>query len=148
MATMNLTRYAQTQGISTKTAQRWFKNGTLPHPARKVGRLILVDVSDTPVSQATRPGRTALYLSDPRSAGELKEWALSRGMRVDETCREDDLSSVLRRLLADQTVTRIVTDSHPAADLLSAALSAQGREFITVAPHTTFTPRIASSAGA
>ena len=39
---MNLTEWAQAQGIHVQTAYRWYREGTLPVPARKVGRLILV----------------------------------------------------------------------------------------------------------
>lgn len=157
---MNLTRYAESQGISTKTAQRWFRAGTLPHPAQKVGRLILVDVPDEPASPTSpHPQRTALYLGGRSSSPhEIREWALEHGIRIDETHRDETVpseasSTVLKELLADPSVTRIVTDFHPDADLLSAALSAQGREFITAQPYRqnaarTFTPRIASRTGA
>ena len=39
---MNLTEWAHAQGIHVQTAYRWYREGTLPVPARKVGRLILV----------------------------------------------------------------------------------------------------------
>ena len=39
---MNLTEWAHAQGIHVTTAYRWYREGTLPVPARKVGRLILV----------------------------------------------------------------------------------------------------------
>jgi predicted site-specific integrase-resolvase len=41
---MNLAEWAESQGIARVTAYRWFRAGTLPVPARKVGGLILVDV--------------------------------------------------------------------------------------------------------
>lgn len=157
MATMNLTEYAKQQGISRKTAQRWYQKGTLPHPARKVGRLVLVDVPDTPNPATTgqpHPPRTALFTDSPsrRRRNEIKEWALQHGIQVDEThCPKPPSTSsttTLKQLLSDPTITRIITDTHPAADLISAALSAQGREFITTQPtpadhtHNTFKPRI------
>jgi predicted site-specific integrase-resolvase len=40
------------------TAYRWFRGGLLPVPARKVGRLILVD---EPTADAGLRGRTAVY---------------------------------------------------------------------------------------
>ena len=39
---MNLTDWAHAQGIHVQTACRWYREGTLPVPAQKVGRLILV----------------------------------------------------------------------------------------------------------
>ena len=39
---MNLTEWAHAQGIHVTTAYRWYREGTLPVPARKAGRLILV----------------------------------------------------------------------------------------------------------
>jgi hypothetical protein len=62
--------------------------------------------------------------------------ALQHGIRIDEThCRKSQTTSeTLKQLLANPAITRIVTDSHPAADLISAALAAHGREFITTHP--------------
>jgi putative resolvase len=39
---VNLTEWVHAQGIHVTTAYRWWREGTLPVPARKVGRLILV----------------------------------------------------------------------------------------------------------
>ena len=39
---MNLTEWAHAQGIHVQTAYRWYREGTLPVPVQKVGRLILV----------------------------------------------------------------------------------------------------------
>ena len=151
---MNLTRYAETQGISRKTAQRWYQKGTLPHPAKKVGRLILVDVPDTPTPDTAgrhQPSRTALFTDSPSTGkrNQIKEWALQHGIRIDEThCPgSTESTQTLKKLLSDPSITRIVTDTHPAADLISAALSAHGREFITTQPapadtHNTFKPRL------
>lgn len=40
---MNLAAWAERNGVARVTAYRWFRAGLLPVPARKVGRLILVD---------------------------------------------------------------------------------------------------------
>jgi predicted site-specific integrase-resolvase len=40
---VNLREWALEQGVHPKTAYRWFREGTLPVPARRAGRLILVD---------------------------------------------------------------------------------------------------------
>lgn len=55
---MNLAAWAERNGVARVTAYRWFHAGLLPVPARKVGRLILVDES---VGDAALRGRTAVY---------------------------------------------------------------------------------------
>jgi predicted site-specific integrase-resolvase len=55
---VNLTEWAHVQGIHVTTAYRWYREGTLPVPARKVGGLILV----SPDTAATSPqGGAGLY---------------------------------------------------------------------------------------
>lgn len=148
---MNLTEYAKHMGISFRTAQRWYRDGQLPHNAYRPGRMILVDVPDEPEQARPQTSRSVIYLSSdsPTSSSEIKAWTLQHGIRIDEThCRKSQTASseTLKHLLADPAVTRIVTDSHPAADLISAALAPQGREFITTHPATPqpFKPRIAN----
>lgn len=42
---MNLTEWAKAQGVAPRTAYRWFREGTLPVPAQRVGpRTILVNI--------------------------------------------------------------------------------------------------------
>jgi putative resolvase len=42
---VNLTDWARAQGIAPRTAYRWFREGTLPVPAERVGpRTILVSI--------------------------------------------------------------------------------------------------------
>jgi predicted site-specific integrase-resolvase len=43
---VNLSDWAERVGVSKFTAYRWFREGTLPVPAQKVGRLILVDMRE------------------------------------------------------------------------------------------------------
>jgi len=158
MATMNLTRFAQWYGVSSKTAQRWFHDGNLPYPARRVGRLIMVEVPDEPATgRPAGPSRAVVYSSSPGVTTKIRKWALRHGIQIDDTYQSQQPQPstspdpTLKQLLADPTVTRIVTDSHPDAELLSAALSAHGREFITTQPATTahtFKPRFATSTGA
>jgi putative resolvase len=54
---VNLSEWAERVGVSKFTAYRWFREGTLPVPATRAGRLILVDV-DGPRDGA---GRTVVY---------------------------------------------------------------------------------------
>src|ERR1700756_1892169 len=55
---MNLAAWAERNGVARVTAYRWFHAGQLPVPARKVGRLILVEA---PAGQAGPRARTAVY---------------------------------------------------------------------------------------
>ena len=42
---MNLTDWARANGVHPQTARRWFREGTLPVPAERVGpRTILVNI--------------------------------------------------------------------------------------------------------
>jgi predicted site-specific integrase-resolvase len=55
---MNLAAWAERNGVARVTAYRWFRAGLLPVPARRVGRLILVD---EPIGEADPRARTAVY---------------------------------------------------------------------------------------
>ncbi len=65
MISVNMTEWARTQGIYVTTAYRWYREGKLPVPARKTGRLILV-CPDAVGSwmNGTRP-RARRLLADP-----------------------------------------------------------------------------------
>ena len=78
---MNLAEWAESQGIARVTAYRWFRDGKLPVPARKVGGLILVDVPDDAFK-----GQTVVYArvssadQKPdldRQVARVTEWATS-----------------------------------------------------------------------
>lgn len=51
---MNLAAWAERNGVARVTAYRWFHAGLLPVPARKVGRLILVDELASEVARSQR----------------------------------------------------------------------------------------------
>ena len=56
---MRLTQWAKQEGVHPKTAYRWYREGILAVPARKIGaRTILVDI---PVEPYSGSGSTALY---------------------------------------------------------------------------------------
>lgn len=155
---MNLKQYAHSQGISESTARRWYADGTLPHPARKVGRLILVDVPDA--VQSNFPPKTAVYVSVTSSAESekrmrsVRRWCGSHGLSVDTVAVDESGSNQkLLALLSDPSVTRIVTDkTNFNRDLVTAALAAHSRELITTsaqpqrpAAPIPFQPRVAVS---
>lgn len=54
---VNLSDWADKVGVNKHTAYRWWREGTLPVPAQRVGRLILVDIGDSNTTHA----RTVVY---------------------------------------------------------------------------------------
>lgn len=139
---MNLATWAERNGVARVTAYRWLGAAVLPAPARKVGRLILVD---EPSSAAGPRPRTAVYArvcaSDhkadlDRQVARVTVWATAEQIPVDTVVVE--VGSALnghRRtflaLLGDPTVSRIVVEHRDrfcrfGSQYVEAALGAQG----------------------
>jgi predicted site-specific integrase-resolvase len=146
---MNLAEWAETQGIARVTAYRWFREGKLPVPARKVGGLILVDfpasVAEPPTSETVVYARvsSADQKSDlDRQVARMTVWATGQGMAVDRVVTEvsSDLNGRRKKFLAllkDHTVGTIVVEHRGrfarfAVEYIEAALSAQGRRLFVV----------------
>ena len=146
---MNLTEWAHAQGIHVTTAYRWWREGTLPVPARKVGRLILVapDAAAAP----SPPGAAGLYArvsSDDQKADldrqvdRLSEWAAQAGLPVVRVEAEigsgmNGVRPKARRLLADPQVTVVVVEHRDRlgrmnTELAEAALAAHGRRLAVI----------------
>jgi len=68
---VNLCEWAQAQGIHPQIAYRWFRQGKLPVPARKMGKLILVGDLEQPVPYERT--RTVIYarVSSADQKGDL-----------------------------------------------------------------------------
>lgn len=147
---MNLKEWAKVQGVHPITAYRWYRDGTLPVPARKVGRLILVGDIDPAVPGG---GITVVYarVSSADQKAELDgqvarvtAWATGRGMSVDRVVTEIGSALNGRRkkflaLLADPEVATIVVEHRDrfarfGAEYVEAALSAQGRRLLVADP--------------
>jgi predicted site-specific integrase-resolvase len=147
---MNLAEWAQSQGIARVTAYRWFRDGKLPVPARRVGGLILVDVADKPVQAK---GVTVVYarvssadqrLDLDRQVARVTAWASSQDIAVDRVVTEvgsalDGHRRKFLKLLSDPDVSRIVVEHRDrfarfAVEYVEAALAATGRELIVVDP--------------
>jgi putative resolvase len=141
---MNLSDWAAQVGISKFTAYRWFREGTLPVPARRVGRLILVEATPAPAA-----GRTVLYarVSSYDQRGDLERqvarltlWATSQGFAVGEVVTEvgsgmNGKRRKLARLLSDATATTIVVEHRDrlarfGVEHLEAALGAASRRLL------------------
>ncbi|MEU5940478.1 IS607 family transposase [Micromonospora sp. NPDC047548] len=147
---MNLTEWARAQGISPHTAYRWFREGTLPVPAQRVGpRMILVNVDANSAPVAV--GGVGLYArvssydqkSDlERQVARLSGWAAKAGHRVVRVESEigsgvNGARSKARRLLADPNVTTVVVEHKDRlgrmnVELVEAALSAHGRRLVVL----------------
>ena len=145
---MNLTEWAHAQGIHVTTAYRWYREGVLPVPARKVGRRILV----SPDTAATSPqGGAGLYarVSSPdqkvdldRQVARLSAWAVQAGMPVVRVEAEvgsgmNGARARARRLLADPAAAVIVVEHRDRlgrmnTELVEAALAAHGRRLVVL----------------
>jgi putative resolvase len=147
---VNLTEWARAQGISPHTAYRWFRNGTLPVPAERVGpRTILVNIDANTAPEAV--GGLGLYARVSshdqkadleRQVARLTEWAAKAGHRVVRV--ESEVVSGMnggraraRRLLADSNVTTVVVEHKDRlgrmnVELVEAALAAHGRRLVVL----------------
>lgn len=145
---MNLASWAERNGVARVTAYRWFRAGLLSVPARRVGRVILVD---DPVVAAGARTRTAVYArvssADQkadldRQVARVTAWATAQQFPVDQVVTEvgSALNGHRRKFLAllrDRSVTRIVVEHRGrfcrfGSEYVQGALSAQGRELVVV----------------
>ncbi|WP_369391099.1 IS607 family transposase [Streptomyces sp. CG1] len=145
---MNLTEWARAQGVSPHTAYRWFKNGTLPVPAQRVGpRTILVNI-DAAAAAEVIGGLYARVSSNDQKAdlerqvARLSQWAAKAGHRVVRVEAEiasgmNGARSKAKRMLADPAVTTVVVEHKDRlgrinVELVEAALSAHGRRLVVL----------------
>ncbi|MCX4705406.1 IS607 family transposase [Streptomyces sp. NBC_01373] len=142
---MKLTEWAKAQGVHPQTAYRWFREGTLPVPAQRVGpRVILVNVEANAAPEIV--GGVGLYARvssrDQKAdlegqVARLSAWAAGAGHRVVRVEAEtgsgmNGARSKARRLLADPEVTTVVVEHRDRlgrmnTELVEAALEASGR---------------------
>lgn len=115
---MNLTVWADAQGSQVQTAYRWYREGTLPLPEAKVGRLILVSL-ETATEAARKTEGAGLYVRVPwheQKSGlggqmvRLSAWAAEAWLPVEATggSRMNGSRAKVRRLLPDPAVTVVV----------------------------------------
>ncbi len=146
---MKLAEWARANGIHPQTAYRWFRQGTMPVPARRLpSGTILVDTPGSPPNR-----RAVLYARVSshdqradldRQVAMLTAWAIGQGFAVAEVVTEvgsgvNSERPRLRRLLADPQATTIVVEHRDrlarfGVEHLEAALSAQGRKLLVVDP--------------
>jgi putative resolvase len=144
---MNLKEWALAQGVHPVTAYRWFREGKLPVPARRAGRLILVD----PAPQPAMPTRVVAYCrvssADQkddleRQAGRVVTGATDRGLAVDQVVTEvgsgmNGHRRKLTKILSDPAVAVVVVEHRDRLtrfgfEHLAASLAACGRRVIVL----------------
>ena len=146
---MNLREWALSQGLHPQTAYKWFREGKLPVPARKMGKLILV--GDLAGSPAQHHGRTVVYARVPsadqkpdldRQVARVTGWATEHGYEIAQVVTEvgsalDGKRRKFLALLGDPTATVIMVEHRDrfarfGAEYVSAALQAAGRRLVVV----------------
>jgi putative resolvase len=150
---VNLADWAELVGVNRHTAYRWFREGTLPVPAERVGRLILVRT--TPAGEGAAGG-VVIYARVSshdqradldRQVARLTAWATDQDLRVGQVVAEvgsglNGKRPKLRRILSDPDAKVIVVEHRDrlarfGVEHLEAALSAQGRRIVVADPGET-----------
>ncbi|EIU51638.1 MULTISPECIES: IS607 family transposase [Mycobacteriaceae] len=150
---MNLADWAESVGVNRHTAYRWFREGTLPVPAERVGRLILVRTA--PAGEGAAAG-VVIYARVSshdqradldRQVGRLTTWATAKDLTVGQVVTEvgsglNGKRPKLRRVLSDPDAKVIVVEHRDrlarfGVEHLEAALSGQGRRIVVSDPGET-----------
>jgi predicted site-specific integrase-resolvase len=145
---VNLKEWAAREGVGYATARRWFTEGLLPVPARKVGGLILVgDAAPAPSGVTAVYARVSSADQKPdldRQVARVTAWAVSQGLTVGKVVTEvgsalDGHRREFLALLRDPSVAVIVAEHRArfarfGAEYVEAALAAQGRRLLVAGP--------------
>ncbi|MDH6463073.1 putative site-specific integrase-resolvase [Micromonospora sp. A200] len=146
---MNLKEWAKREGVHPVTAYRWFREGKLPVPARRVGGLILVESPADPAPAETVVVYARVSSADQRAdldrqVARVTAWATGQNLAVARVVTEVGSALNGRRknflaLLRDPAVTTIVVEHRDrfarfGAEYVEAALTAQGRRLLVVDP--------------
>ena len=143
---MKLSEWARANHVHPKTAYRWWRQGTLPVPARQVSaRTILVEQPQPAGGGVGLYARVSSHdqrADLDRQVARLSQWAATASVAVVRV--EAEVASgmnghrpKLRRLLADPSVTSVVVEHRDRlarmnAELVEAALAAAGRRLVVV----------------
>lgn len=147
VAGVKLSEWARRNGVHYKTAWKWFKDGTLPVPARQTATgTILVDepasASAEGVVLYARVSSSDQREDLERQVGRLAAWATQQGLGVTGTVAEvgsglNGSRAKLKRLLADPAVGTVVVEYRErlarfGVEYVEAVLRAQGRRLVVV----------------
>jgi putative resolvase len=150
---VNLADWAESVGVNRHTAYRWFREGTLPVPAERVGRLILVRT--IPAGEGAAGG-VVIYARVSshdqradldRQVARLTAWVTAQDLTVGQVVTEvgsglNGKRPKLRRILSDPDAKVIVVEHRDrlarfGVEHLEAALAAQGRRIVVADPGET-----------
>jgi predicted site-specific integrase-resolvase len=147
---MKLSVWAKDQGISYKTAWRWWKAGTMPVPVEQLasGTVIVHEVKSV-VGNAV--GNVALYarvssadqkVDLDRQLGRLLEYAVAHKMPVVDSVKEigsglNGHRKGMMRLLSNGNIQTILVEHRDRLmrfgfEYVESSLSAQGREIVVI----------------
>jgi putative resolvase len=141
---MKLSQYARQQGISYRTALRWWRAGAIKGYQAPTGTIIVTEGETQP---AMRSEKVAIYArvssaehkeNLERQAARLAEYCAARGYQVTQVVNEvasgaNDSRPKLLTLLKDTSITRIVVEHRDRLTrfgfhYLQTLLEAQGRQ--------------------
>ncbi len=143
---MKLSEWARKQGISYRTAWRWFKEGKLPVPVEQTptGTILLKE----PTSEFNQVAIYARVSSSDqkndldRQISRLLQYANSQKWAVAKTVTEigsalNGHRPKLKRLLSDPSIKTIIIEHNDRLmrfgfEFLEAALAAEGRKLVVV----------------
>jgi putative resolvase len=146
---VKLAEWARRNGVHPQTAYRWFREGIMPVPARRLpSGTIMVEVAD-----AAQQGHVVVYArvssADQRAdldrqVARVTAWVTGQDLAVSRVVTEVGSALNGRRkkflgLLRDPNVTTIVVEHRDrfarfGAEYVEAALAAQGRRLMVVDP--------------
>lgn len=145
---MKLSQWARNQGVTYKTAWRWFRAGLLPVPVRQLPTGTILVEEPVPLGER---GAVAIYArvssADQqqdldRQVARLVSWANEQKMAVGVTVTEigsglNGRRSKLLKLLSDPKVGTIVVEHRDrlmrfGSEYVEAALRASGRKLVVV----------------
>jgi len=149
---MKLSQYAKQQGISYKTAWRWYKAGQLDAYQTPTGMVVVRDPKEVrPVT-----GRIALYARVSslaqkedldRQVQRLKDYAAAKGYQVSKEVTEmasglNDQRPKLEKLLAETSIGTIIVENRDrltrfGSHYIETLLQAQGRHLEMIFPTDT-----------
>ncbi|MET8308407.1 IS607 family transposase [Micromonospora sp. NPDC005173] len=146
---MKLAEWARRNGVHPQTAYRWFREGTMPVPARRLpsGTIMVDVVGDDTQGQVVVYARVSSVdqrADLDRQVARVAAWVTGQNMVVSSVVTE--VGSALNGrgkkflgLLRDPSVTTIVVEHRDrfarfGAEYVEAALAAQGRRLLVADP--------------
>jgi len=145
---MKLSQYAKQQGISYRTALRWFRDGTIQGYQAPSGTIIVTEREPMQAVQKVaiyaRVSSAAQRANLERQAERLTQYCTARGYHVAQVVKEiasgvNDSRPKLLSLLKDPSITRVVVEHRDRLTrfgfhYIDALFTVQGRTIEVVNP--------------